>query len=64
MPPIGDRVRGDGEGGRGQGGDRGVPKNDPDCSIDKPRLNFEGKYSDPDDLEKLVDDLRIAGLPE
>jgi adenylate cyclase len=39
-------------------------KNDPDYSIGKLRLNFKGKFSNPDDLERFVEDLRTAGLPE
>ena len=39
-------------------------KNAPDYSIGKLRLNFKGKFSNPNDLERFVKDLRTAGLPE
>lgn len=39
-------------------------EHDPEYSIGKFRLNFEGKYKDPAKLEAWIDDLRTAGLPE
>jgi len=38
-------------------------ENDPDYTIEKVRLNYKGKFSNPDDLERFIEDLRIAGLP-
>lgn len=36
----------------------------PDYSIEAVRLNFRGKYRDPADEKRYLDDLRKAGLPE
>jgi len=38
--------------------------NDQEYSVAKFRLNFQGKFKNPADLEHWVDDLRKAGLPE
>ena len=39
-------------------------KEEPDYSIAKVRLNFKGKYKNPGELERWIDGLRTAGLPE
>jgi TolB-like protein/Tfp pilus assembly protein PilF len=39
-------------------------KNDPDYTVEKARLNVAGKFSDPALMERWLDDLRAAGLPE
>lgn len=39
-------------------------QNEPGYDIAKLRHNFENKFTDPAALERLVDDLRSAGLPE
>ncbi|MCU9847300.1 hypothetical protein OEZ60_04705 [Defluviimonas sp. WL0024] len=36
----------------------------PDYSVEAVRLNFRGKYRDPADEQRYLDDLRTAGLPE
>ncbi|WP_263722931.1 BTAD domain-containing putative transcriptional regulator [Albidovulum sediminicola] len=36
----------------------------PDYSIEAVRLNFRGKYRNPADIARYLDDLRTAGLPE
>ena len=38
--------------------------NDPEYSVAKFRLSFQDKYKDPADLERWIDDMRKAGLPE
>jgi len=37
---------------------------DPDYSVAKFHLNFDGKYRNPDLLEAWIADMRAAGLPE
>ena len=39
-------------------------KNDPDYTLEKLRLNIKGKFINPADEKRLIDDLRKAGLPE
>jgi TolB-like protein/class 3 adenylate cyclase/Flp pilus assembly protein TadD len=39
-------------------------ENDPDYTIGNVRLNYNGKFSNPDDLERFIEDLKTAGLPE
>jgi TolB-like protein/Flp pilus assembly protein TadD len=39
-------------------------EHDPQYSLAKFRLNLKGKYQDPANLERWIDDLRRAGLPE
>ena len=39
-------------------------KNAPDQTLEKIRLSKEGKFANPADLERWIDDLRAAGLPE
>ena len=39
-------------------------KNEPGYNIAKLRHNFENKFTDPEPLERFIEDLRKAGLPE
>ena len=39
-------------------------ENDPDYTLAKVRLNFEGRFTDGKQLERFINDLRTAGLPE
>ncbi len=69
MPPLGNRTLAAiyiclGDPDKARAAIAALHDYDPKYSVAKIRLNFQGKYKDPTDLDRWIDDLRKAGLPE